>query len=122
MTHRREKGEQNEHDSVIASVEATLTDKGFLVRTNPSSTNRYGVKRKSDTFYPDLYTYEGNTVTGIYEVETKSSVTSDAAEKQWKKYAAGSAKFYLVIPEGKLETAKSLAKKFGISVAEYYTF
>lgn len=114
------------HDEIITSMESKLTKLGFLVKINPSTSKKHGVKRGDMTFYPDLYVYEiqgeKNIATRLYEVETQNTVTDDEAKDQWKNLAAGKSNFYLVVPRDSLDIAKELAGKYNISVKDYLTY
>ncbi len=120
---RKKPEEQKEHDSMILSLEKVLVSKGLTVRTNKGTSKNHAVTRGSDyEFYPDLYVYDGDNVTEIYEVETNESVTEKEAEDQWLPYSQGSSKFFLVVPKDKLVKAKELVSKFKIKVDNIYTF
>lgn len=128
MTHHLPDSEKNKHDEIITSVESILTKKGHLVRTNPSTSKKHGVRRGDELFYPDLYVYEirssgeKDVVTRLYEVETEQTVNDDEAKDQWKKFAEGASDFYLVIPKVSVDEAESLVKKYGIIVKDYYKY
>lgn len=126
MTHHLPNAEKKNHDEIITSMESKLTKLGFLVKINPSTSKKHGVKRGDMTFYPDLYVYEirgeKNIVTRLYEVETQNTVNDDEAKDQWEKLAAGKSNFYLVVPQDSLDIAKELAGKYNISVKDYLTY
>ncbi len=128
MTHHLPDSEKNKHDEIITSVESILTKQGHLVRTNPSTSKKNSVRRGDELLYPDLYVYEikssndKDVVTRLYEVETEQTVTDDEAKDQWKKFAKGTSDFYLVVPKVSVDEAKSLVKKYGIIVKDYYKY
>ena len=66
---------RKEHDSVIESVRARLVVEGNNVRTNKykfksNPVNHTQPNGEKITYYPDIYTYDENFVTKIFEVET----------------------------------------------------
>ena len=128
MTYHLPDSEKKKHDEIITSVESILTKQGHLVRTNPSTSKKNGINRGVELFYPDLYVYEirssndKDVVTQLYEVETEQTVNDDEAKDQWKKFAKGTSDFYLVVPKGSVDEAKSLVEKHGIIVKDYYKY
>jgi len=126
MTYHLPDGDKKNHDEIIKSMELKLTKIGLLVKTNPSTSKKNGVKRGDITFYPDLYVYEirgeKKIVTRLYEVETQNTVTDDEAKDQWVKFAAGKSDFYLIVPQELLEKAKELAGKYKVTVKDYLTY
>ena len=119
--------EKKEHDDVIESVRAKLIADGNEVEVNKFKSKSSPVTyTKGDgtkgQYYPDVYTHKDSIVTKMFEVETLSSVNDDQAENQWKLYSKGKAKFYLVVPESKLEEAKNLAKKYKVEVEDYWFY
>jgi len=128
MTCHLPDSEKKEHDEIITSVESILTKQGHLVRTNPSTFKKNSVRRGTELFYPDLYVYEKKSsndkdvVTRLYEVETEQTVNDEEANDQWKNFAEGTSDFYLVIPKVSVDKAKSLVKKYGIIVKDYYKY
>src|SRR3989338_1046053 len=115
----------NTHDLIIEKMRSLLITQGYKVRVNPSQEKAYSVTGpgfqpgEKITYYPDVYTYDDikHEVTNIYEVETSETITPESA-KQWKLYANGSAKLYLVVPKIDLEKTKQLVASNNIKVAE----
>ena len=85
--------------------------------------HKYFLALTSDyKYWPDLYTYTKNEVTGVYEVETEDTINDEEAKKQWKPFSSGTAAFYLIVPEGSKAKAEVLIKKWDIKVKDIYTF
>lgn len=126
MTQHLPNSEKKKHDEIITSIESRLTKDGYLIKTNPSTSKKHGVRRGDEVFYPDLYIYEissvKNAVTRLYEVETEQTINDNEAKDRWKKFAAGKSDFYLVIPKESVDKAKTLAEKYDINIKEYYTY
>ena len=123
----------NTHDLIIEKMRSLLITQGYKVRVNfkffgqNKQRGKIIINQKLyillRTYYPDVYTYDDikHEVTNIYEVETSETITPESA-KQWKLYANGSAKLYLVVPKIDLEKTKQLVASNNIKVAEYYTY
>lgn len=122
MTHdKREPLEENLHNTVIRGLAEILEKDKLTVRINPADSKQNGVVTGKKTYYPDVYTFKGNNVTQIFEVESVSTVNENSVE-QWKLYSSGKAKFFLVVPRESLKLAKDLVKKHKINVDGYWTF
>jgi len=118
---------RKEHDSVIESVRARLVVEGNNVRTNKykfksNPVNHTQPNGEKITYYPDIYTYDENFVTKIFEVETPESINDNEAKEQWVLYARGRAKFYLVVPKDKVDETKKLINKYKIQVEDIWTY
>ncbi len=74
-----------------------------------------GIRKNSESVYPDIVVVDvkRNRVVMIGEVETENTVSKDEAE-QWKEYSSVCSTFYLYVPEGYAEKAKSLLTDEGI--------
>ena len=112
---------QNQHDRILNKVVGKLRSKGLSVKTNPGKEKNHGVSVYGETIWPDTFVYQGNTITQIYEVETKQT-TNEGSVNQWEKYSRGNYEFYLVVPEVSLQKVKELVSRFGVKVTGYWIF
>lgn len=106
---KRELSEQKFHDRAVVDIaKARFSYKnGTKTYTNPGSEKNYGI----NDLYPDIVAVKDTSVVAIGEVETKSTVTPEEAEEQWKLYGLKVKYFYLYVPKEKVSTAKEIIQQ-----------
>jgi hypothetical protein len=100
------------HDKIIEVV-ASAHAATFEVRTNPSSEKNWYINSNSAKHFPDIILLPkgSNQSTIIIEVETGESVSEEHALEQWVPYANLGRKFYLLVPTGSLNDAKTICRR-----------
>jgi hypothetical protein len=113
--------EQILHDETIKKVAERLKKDGLSVKTNLSTSKRNFIKLKNTKSWPDIFIIKNKEIKSIYEVETINSANRKAVEK-WKLHSSGKAPLFLIIPEEKLKTFKTLAKQNNIVIKDFITY
>jgi len=115
-----------EYDEVVGTIEGILFKEGHKVRTNLRDSKKHGIPIGTEILYPALYVFEiqdgKRVVTKIYEVETEQTINDDETVKRWKKLANEDSELHLVVPLEFLDKVKSLTRRHGISIKNYYVY
>jgi hypothetical protein len=108
----RDFGNQTIHDSIVQAAAERLDATKYTVYINPGQQKNTAVGSE----YPDIVvTPKGsNVVQFIIEVETADSVNENEAV-QWKTYSQLGGTFYILVPHGSLQAARSICFRRAIA-------
>jgi len=110
-----QRANQNEHDKVIEYLANIYRNQYPKVYTNPDGEKNMGIKGH-EGIYPDiLVANEQNILEFIEEVETEDTVTEEHAKEQWVPYSKVRTTFYLRVPFGSQDIARSILTKLNIN-------
>ena len=117
--------EQFEHNRMIRLLQTRLRRK-FLVDINiEDEREATGVRSGTELVYPDLVlvnTTGSRRLHGVVEVETGESVSQLEALAEWVHFGKVRGAFYLYVPAGTTDIARSLCERHRIAVTEIWSY